>query len=66
MKGHHSRNKILYIHDENGLCFTDSTEVKDTIMVTLRSVWEVLILIHFLILLLFMELSLEDYLPLKV
>jgi hypothetical protein len=32
MKGHHNRNKILYIHDENGLCFTDSTEVKDTIM----------------------------------
>jgi hypothetical protein len=32
MKGHYSRDKILSIHDENGMCFTDATEVKDTIV----------------------------------
>jgi hypothetical protein len=32
VKGHHSRNKILSIHDENKKFFTYATEVKDTIV----------------------------------
>jgi hypothetical protein len=32
VKGYHYRHKILSIHDESGMCFTDATEVKDTIV----------------------------------
>jgi len=30
--GFHNRNKILSIHDENRICFTDAVEVKDSIV----------------------------------
>jgi hypothetical protein len=32
VKGFHSRNRILSIHDDNGMCLTDAREVKDTIV----------------------------------
>jgi hypothetical protein len=32
VKGYHNRNKILSIRDENGICFTNATKVKDTIV----------------------------------
>jgi hypothetical protein len=30
VKGFHSHNKILPIHNENRMCFIDAMEVKDT------------------------------------
>jgi len=32
VKGFHNRNRILFIHDDPGMCLTDAEEVKDTIV----------------------------------
>jgi hypothetical protein len=32
VKGFHNRNRIIFIHDDHGMCFIDAEEVKDTIV----------------------------------
>jgi hypothetical protein len=66
VKGFHSRNKILSIHNENRMCFIDVMEVKDTIVSHFQKIlggsnYEMVLDSSMLF-----GLSLEDYLIFKV
>jgi hypothetical protein len=66
VKGYHYHNKILSIHDENGMCSTNATEVKDTIVSYFEKLLGGFNSDLVLILLFFLRLFLKDYLPFKV